>query len=138
MYSFTHFSTLVNCFLNVRYNVGLAPHDSLRDFIVLVLNIEVFQIKFFLKIKSLKKKKKKKSSPLYPPPFPNPWMRQSHLGNPLAVGLISARVSGLIDWSQVHQSQIDGTIWQRCGNRVIYSIIYLYIKLISYLQSSIR
>ena len=31
-----------------------------RDFIVLVLNIEVFQIKFFLKIKSLKKKKKKK------------------------------------------------------------------------------
>ena len=34
--------------------------SSLRDFIVLVLNIEVFQIKFFLKIKSLKKKKKKK------------------------------------------------------------------------------
>ena len=27
-----------------------------RDFIVLVFNIEVFQIKFFLKIKSLKKK----------------------------------------------------------------------------------
>ena len=34
--------------------------SSLRDFIVLVLNIEVFQIKFFLKIKSFKKKKKKK------------------------------------------------------------------------------
>ena len=33
--------------------------SSLRDVIVLVLNIEVFQIKFFLKIKSLKKKKKK-------------------------------------------------------------------------------
>ena len=32
--------------------------SSLRDFIVLVFNIEVFQIKFFLKIKSLKKKKK--------------------------------------------------------------------------------
>ena len=32
--------------------------SSMRDFIVLVFNIEVFSNKVFLKIKSLKKKKK--------------------------------------------------------------------------------
>ena len=46
----------------------LVEYDDISlliSLITLVLNIEVFQIKFFLKIKSLKKKKKKKKTLYY-------------------------------------------------------------------------
>ena len=49
--------------------LGLPRELKRRDFIVLVLNIEVFQIKFFLKIKSLKKKKLKRSDERLPMSF---------------------------------------------------------------------